>query len=216
MASRTVTAPIDIEDEVVLDTTPMSYEEYQAWYDEGRRGEWVDGEVIPFMATSERHGRIHSILFGLLVAYLDLRRLGRVYTQTFELRSREGAAREPDILVVLNQHRDRIEEMRVRGAADLVVEIISPDSVTRDRKVKFDEYEAAGVPEYWIIDPRRAREAIDVYVLGADGAYAEAELDDEGRLRSVVLPGVWFDPAWLIGDELPAIVRLAMEMAGEA
>ncbi len=91
MASRTVTAPIDIEDEVVLDTTPMSYEEYQAWYDEGRRGEWVDGEVIPFMAPSERHGRIHSILFGLLVAYLDLRRLGRDTPR----RSSCGAGRAP-------------------------------------------------------------------------------------------------------------------------
>lgn len=219
MASTTTRSPIsDYEDEIVVDTIPMSYEEYLAWAegDVHRRGEWADGEVIPFMTTSARHQRIHTFLFGLLINYLDLRQVGRVYSQTFELRSRPGAAREPDLLVVLDEHRDRVKEVRVEGAADPVIEIISPDSVTRDRRTKLDEYAKTGIPEYWIVDPREGHERIEVLVLEPDGRYRRLEADSDGRLRSTVLPGIWVDPVWLFGDELPSVVRLSMGMAEAA
>ncbi len=205
----------EIEDEIVVPTIPMSYEEYLAWCEaeEGNRGEWVDGEVIPFMTTSARHQRIHRFLFGLIANYLDLRRVGEVFSQTFEMRSRERAAREPDLVVLLDIHRDRLERVRIRGAADLAVEIISPDSVTRDRRVKLAEYAAAGVPEYWVVDPREGRERLEVLVLDAGGEYRAVEPDADGRLHSTVLPGLWVDPAWLIVDELPSVVRLSTEMA---
>lgn len=218
MASTTATPPFDTEDTVTLSTIPMSYEEYLEWYDgdAGRRGEWVDGEVIPFVTTSARHQRIHAFLFGLLVVYLDLRRVGRVYSQTFELRSRPAAAREPDLLVVLDEHLDRVKEVRVEGAADLVVEIVSPDSVIRDRRDKFAEYAVAGIPEYWIVDPREGREAADVFRLGPEGRYRAVEGEVDGRIFSTVLPGLWVDPAWLRVDELPSVVRLSTEMVEAA
>jgi len=57
MSARTATPTIDIEDELVPETIPMPYEAYLDWYDKeaGRRGEWVDGEVIVFMPTTFRH-----------------------------------------------------------------------------------------------------------------------------------------------------------------
>lgn len=206
----------DLEDEIVVETIPMSYEEYLAWAegDERRRGEWVDGEVIPFMTISDRHDRIVMFIGHLIAIYLDLRGPGRVFGQEFELRSRPGAAREPDLVVVLKQHLDRLEEMRFVGAADVVVEVNSRDSVTRDRQVKFTEYEATGIPEYWLIDPRVGRERIDLFQLDGDGAYRPVRSDAEGRLFSSVLPGVWLDPAWLGEGELPSVIRTGRAMAG--
>ena len=183
MASTIAAAPVSSDDEVVVPTIRMTCNEYSDWYDgaAGRRGEWVDGEVNPFMTTSDRHHRIHSFLFGILVNHLDLRRVGRVYSQTFELRNRQGAAREPDLLVVLDHHRDRVEEMRVRGASDLPVEIISRDSVTRDRRVTFEEYAAAGVPEIWLVDPRQGHESVQLYELDAYGRYQARVADPNGQ-----------------------------------
>ena len=193
----------------------MTYEEYLDWYDgdAGRRGEWVDGEVIQFVTTSSRHQDLTTFLIGILVVYLDIRRVGRLYSQTFELRTREGAAREPDIVVLLNEHLGRLENVRLRGAADVVVEIVSPDSVSRDRRDKRAEYAVAGVPEYWLVDPRIRNQSFEVLALGPDGCYTAVTPDAEGKLRSTVLPGVWADPGWMLLDELPSVIRLGTAMA---
>ena len=53
------------------------------------------------------------------------------------------------------EHLDRLTDSHLSGPADLVVEIVSPDSLGRDRGDKFAEYEAASIPEYWLIDPVR-------------------------------------------------------------
>ncbi len=215
MASTTATPPIT---DAASRGEPlrMTYDEYLAWWDKeaGRRGEWVDGEVIVFMAASLRHARMVSFMFTVLVSYLGIRRTGEVISQDFELRTREGAAREPDILVVLHEHRHRFEENRLRGAADVVVEVISPDSVTRDRRDKLAEYATAGVPEYWVVDPREGRAIFELFVLDQDGYYVSARPDETGRIASTVLPGVWIDRAWAALDELPDGLRLGLSMAG--
>jgi Uma2 family endonuclease len=61
----------------------------------------------------------------------------------------------------------------------------------------------AGIPEYWIVDPRPGLQRAEFLRIGNDGRYAEASLDDDGRYRSLVLPGFWLDPAWLWQDPLP-------------
>ena len=207
------------EDEIPERRMAMSYDEYIAWCEsaEGNRGEWVDGEAIVFMTTSDRHARIVDFLIAILGNYLNRRRVGQLRSQEFELRTREGAAFEPDIFVFLNEHVDRLEALRFRGAADVVVEVISPDSVTRDRIDKRDEYAVTGVPEYWLIDPRDGRESAQILMLDPTGRHAPVMPDPDGRLYSRILPGVWFDPAWLAyGDELPDLIDLSLAMVAAA
>lgn len=192
----------------------MTYDEYADWYDReaGRRGEWVDGEVVVFMSTTYRHERILAFLTMLLGTVVLRLRLGEVLGSGYELRNREGSAREPDLQLIFNEHRDRITDRRLMGPADLVVEVISPDSVTRDRRDKLAEYAAAGIPEYWVIDPREGKESIEILVLDGEGFYIADPPDADGRYWSRLVPGLWLEREWLSADELPDVLDLALAM----
>lgn len=65
----------------------------------------------------------------------------------------EGKYREPDVLFMLERHRDR-RTSRFWNGADFVVEIISDDDPNRDLLDKRSDYARAGITEYWIVDPR--------------------------------------------------------------
>jgi Uma2 family endonuclease len=98
-------------------------------------------------------------------------------------------------------------ETYINGPADLVVEIVSPESDARDRGDKFVEYEAAGIPEYWLIDLVR-REA-DLYHLDAESRYRRIAPDAAGVYESVLLPGLRLKPDWLWRQPVPTLeVRL--------
>ena len=107
----------------------------------------------------------------------------------------EHSGREPDLLFVAQEHLERLEETHLDGPADLVVEVVSPESAERDRGTKFYEYEKAGIPEYWLIDPQR--EQAEFYHLDAQGHYRLVSPDVEGVYRSKVICDFWLRVAWL-------------------
>jgi Uma2 family endonuclease len=83
----------------------------------------------------------------------------------------ENSGREPDILFIANVHLERLLENRLDGPADLVVEVISTESLRRDREDKYKEYREAGILEYWVIDPRPGKQRADFYYLNENGDY---------------------------------------------
>lgn len=197
----------------------MSYEEWQAWYgsDDRNRGEWVKGEVIPFMPPLVSHAEIVDLLHFVIGLFVGRQRLGRVFSESIELwLPSSQVARLPDIVFLSNPHADRLTSHRLEGYADLIVEVISADSVTRDRQQKFAEYQAAGVPEYWIVESRPRRHGVSLYQLDASGRYQEVEADRHGRLHSRSLPGFWLDPAWLRQEPLPDPLDLLNEILAGA
>jgi Uma2 family endonuclease len=72
----------------------------------------------------------------------------------------------PDLLVVPRQSARQVSPSRILGAPDLVVEILSEHSATRDRELKLGAYERTGVREYWIVDTEA--HAVDRYVRSGD------------------------------------------------
>lgn len=190
----------------------MSYEEYSNLEGEGLHGEWVDGEVIIFVAPTTRHQRLILFLGTLLYNFANLHELGEVLMSPVEMRL-TNSAREPDILFVAQDSVDRITEKKLQGPADVVVEIISPSSVTRDRVEKFAEYAAEGIREYWLIDARPSHQAAEVYLLAEDGTYQPITPDEQGRFHSRVLPGFWLDRAWLRQDPLPDSLEVLAQIA---
>ena len=187
----------------------MGYEEWLAWANdevrsEGLRSEWVDGEVIVFDMPKVIHQRILFFVATLMSMHARRFNLGEVFVAGTEMwLASRPSARQPDIMFVAAAHLDRVTADRLDGPADLIVELISDDSVTRDRRDKLAEYEAAGVPEYLMIDPRPRQRRTAFYRLGADGLYLPVRPDETGRYRSAVLPGFALDPAWLWQDPLP-------------
>lgn len=192
----------------------VSYEDWRAQASETAFSEWVDGEVVTFMPPTMRHQILVSILNTLLSWHAAVRNLGLVIPGPAELRLTRSA-REPDLMFLATANLHRLTDERAEGYADLVVEVISPDSTRRDRVEKLAEYAAAGVPEYWIFDPRRGRELVLAFALDPTGTYAPITPDEAGRIHSAVMPGFWFDPAWLLRDPWPDAPTLYGEMTGE-
>src|SRR5690606_15648897 len=111
------------------------------------------------------------------------------------------SSREPDVQVVLPASVERIKDTYLDGPADLVVEIISPESDTRDRVDKFAEYQAGGVSEYWIIDPTY-EEAL-FYQPDEQRLYHRIPLDEQGIYHSRVLPRLSLSPSVFWQEKLP-------------
>jgi len=172
----------------------MNYEEFLTWADEDTLAEWVEGEIVMTSPASKRHQDINDFLTVIFRAFVEAHRLGVVLSAPFQMKL-AASGREPDLLFLSQVHRDRLKENRVEGPADLVVEIISPESAARDRGDKFYEYEAAGIPEYWLIDPQR--EQAEFYQLDPQGHYQPARLDEQGTYASKALPGLRLPVAWL-------------------
>ena len=195
-------------------TLHLSYEEFVALVDESAHAEWVDGEAIIFMSPKERHQALSNLLSTLMTLFAEYFRLGVVRAAAYEMRVvPDGAVREPDILFIARDHLHRVTDDGLVGPADLVIEIISEESLRRDRADKFYEYQEAGIPEYWLFDPRPRRQRADFYRLDSQGRYEAVSLDGEGRFQSVVLPNFWPNPEWLREEQLPTALELLRVIA---
>ncbi|MBC8099600.1 MAG: Uma2 family endonuclease [Armatimonadetes bacterium] len=141
----------------------------------------------------------------LLSTYLEQTTGGEVIQEGIAHRPDEGfPGRVPDLMVLLPPKSAQIKGARFDGVADLIVEVISPDSQHRDRVEKVLEYAQAGVREYWIIDPIR-QEAL-FYVLAANGVYA-MQYPVEGVYTAQVLSGLSVEVAILWREPLPGVME---------
>lgn len=193
----------------------IPFEDYLRLYD-GQHAEWLIGKVLVHMSNNEIHQELVIFLTVLLRLYLDFKKIGRLMVAPFSMYiSDNQPAREPDLMVILNEHREQVTPTYLNGPADVVIEIVSPESTERDYGAKFTEYETAGVQEYWLFDPQR-RQA-DVYVLGEDKLYHRNPLDAEERIFSTLLPGFALPPAILWQEEYPqgaALLQMVSQMTG--
>src|SRR5579862_2954167 len=179
----------------------MTEAEFEALRDQEARAEFVDGEVIPMAAVSLIHLRVTRFLNSLLERYLEEHSTGELLGPEFEVRHRAGLRRVPDLLYLAHENGQRLTGQRVEGPPDCAWEVVSPDSIERDWREKYLEYEAAGVREYWVIAPgdRIAR----LYRL-VEGRYVTVP-ERDGRLESEVIHGFWLMTEWLCQDPLPNV-----------
>lgn len=212
MAAPTAQAETPILSDRAAPPLRMTFEEFLAFDYEHGLAEWVNGEVFCYMSATELHQRVAEFLLSLLRLFVRTNALGRVIGAPYLMRPVPGGnGREPDVMFIATANLARLGEKYLDGPADLVVEMISDDSVARDRDDKFSEYQGAGVREYWIIDPRPKRRRADFYVLSERGRFQPVPIPDDNRYRSTVLPGFWLDVAWLWQedpDELAALTEI--------
>jgi Uma2 family endonuclease len=195
----------------------VSYEAYLNRLDEDTHAEWVKGEMIVFRPPQTIHQIVLIFLHSLMNDFVSFFNRGVVIPAPFEMLICDGqSSRQPDLLFVSRDNLGRLNPERLNGPADLVVEIVAENSVSRDYHDKFYEYEQAGVREYWIIDPRPGEEHVDFYELTSSGHYRRISPDEYGRYHSVVLPGFWFRPDWLWEDMFPNAHKALSEIAPDA
>ncbi len=192
----------------VLATLAAPFADFLAFDQQGLQSEWVDGEIRVYMSNSPQHQRILGFLHLLLAGFAEVRNLGSVFTAGLAIEPVPGgSSREPDMVFVAAAHLDRVRDSHLHGAPDLVIEIVSRDSVHRDYEEKFLEYEAAGIPEYWIIEARPGREQASFFQL-ADGKYVPVPLDDEGMYVSGAITGLAFPVVHIFDPQARAMAVL--------
>ncbi|HGE70217.1 TPA: Uma2 family endonuclease [Candidatus Poribacteria bacterium] len=196
-------------EEIAKAKKKISYEEFLELCDEDTLAEWVNGEIIMTSPASRKHQEIAFFLQSILHSYVEFYRIGEILGAPFQMKL-PLSGREPDIIFVHSDHLDRLKDTFLDGPADMVVEIISKDSVSRDRGDKFMEYESAGIAEYWLIDPTRKQ--AEFYRLGDDNCYHQVLLDAEGKYHSEIIKGFWFKPSWLWQEPLPPDWEIRREL----
>jgi Uma2 family endonuclease len=183
----------------------VSWEDFHDWaLDQETRSEWVDGEIVAVPPESVEHYQEVDFLDDFIKAHVRRNKLGQVYSSTFLMKlPNRPTGRHPDVMFLANEHADRRRRTYIDGPADLVVEVVSSKSETRDRYEKFAEYEAAGIPEYWLIDEPR-HEAY-FFVLGVDGRYQQVLPDSDGIYTSAVVTDLRLRVSWLWLSPPPSV-----------
>ncbi len=207
--SRKKLATLLAQEQSALKSSQMTYQEFLDWADEDTFAEWVNGDVIMSSPASLPQQEMVGLLYELLRSYAFFHDLGTVIQAPFQMKLEHG--REPEVLFIGQEHRHRLKDTYLDGPADLVIEVISPESIGRDRGEKFYEYERHGVREYWLIDPLTQR--AEFYHLTGN-RYRLMPLDSDRIYRSLVLPGFWVDVEWLWQHPLPHPLTILGEIAG--
>ena len=167
------------------DWTEAAYLELTA--STNRLVELSSGRLEFLTMPSEYHQRIVAYLFFRLYAFVLEHKLGTALMAPLKVKLWEGKIREPDIMFMHKENRARRGEQVWQGA-DLVIEVISPDNPARDTVDKFQEYARAGIPEYWLVDPRDNSLAVYTLPEGAE-VYQELSKTTQGEAYSNVLEG---------------------------
>ena len=149
--------------------------------------ELSDGSLEFLAMPTEWHQLLALYLYRRLAEYCDATAAGLAMAAAFRVQVAPDRFREPDVLFLSREQFARRERLFWRGA-DLVMEVISEDDPDRDLVMKRAEYAMAGIPEYWIIDPRD--ESVTVLPLRRGGSeydsgrrYACGETANSGRLN---------------------------------
>ncbi|WP_374689604.1 Uma2 family endonuclease [Promineifilum sp.] len=177
-----------------------TFESFIEWVDEDTSAEWVEGEVYFMSPASTEHQDIVGFLAAVLRFFVERKRLGRVLIAPYRIKL-PGYAPEPDIMFLAAEHVGRLHQTYLDGPADLIIEIVSPESVERDRIKKYNAYEAAGVGEFWLIDP--AHQSAEFYQL--KGSRYELAGVTDGIYESQQLPGFRLPVAWFWREPLPML-----------
>ena len=138
-------------------------------------------------APLRKHQQVLVKLLVLFHRFLEANPIGEVFIAPLDVVLSETDVVEPDLIVLLGDTGDP-EETHIRQVPDLVLEVLSPGSVTRDLVEKRALYTQYGVKEYWIVDPLQT--SIEVQALEGNTYSVHASAKGEGRVESALLPGL--------------------------
>ena len=150
-----------------------TFADYLTWQFK-ERVEIIKGKLSKMAMPSEKHQRVSGNLHRLFANHF-YKKTPRIYFPLFDVRLHHRKANDksiytvvqPDITVVCDM--SKIDDKGCDGAPDLIIEILSPSTGSRDLKDKKEVYEFAEVPEYWIVHPQD--QTVVVYILNKQKKY---------------------------------------------
>jgi Uma2 family endonuclease len=149
----------------------LTYEDYAALPDDGRRYELHEGELSVTPSPGTSHQATLRNLLVILHGHVSVRGLGEVFPAPLDCILADVTVVQPDLVFIETARRSVVSERGIEGAPTLVVEVISPSSGPIDRRRKLQLYARYAVPYYWIVDP--PARTIEAHTL-AHAVYREA------------------------------------------
>lgn len=181
----------------------LTYEDYLKLPDDGNRYEILDGELYVTPAPGTEHQAALANLFGVLHPHVRRGRLGVIFFAPVDVLFPGAQPAQPDLVFVRRERRAIVTRRAIEGVPDLIVEALSPTTEKVDRGKKYQIYERAGVPHYWLVDA--AERTIEEYLL-EEGRYRLAQRrQDNATFFPALFPGLeiplaalWLD--WEVVD----------------
>ena len=175
----------------------LTYEDYCALPDDGKRHEILGGELYMTPSPSVGHQRVAGNLFVALRTFVTDRGTGEVFVAPVDVILERTSVVVPDLLFVGRDRAGIVTDRGVEGPPDLIVEILSPGTERRDRVEKAQLYARHGVRHYWLVDPdARSLEAFEL----SGGTYRRtAERTGSADFAPALFPGLSIPLASLWG-----------------
>ena len=178
--------PLEVRVERRHSTTKLTYADYLRFPDDGLRHEIIDGEHYVTPSPATRHQRISRNLLYLIQNYLEAHPIGELFAAPFDALLSEFDIVVPDLLYLSNERAGFLTSKNLQGPPDLMIEILSPSTRSRDMQLKRDLYERVGVREYWVVDPEQDR--VEIYRRTADSFGEPIFVARAEKLTTPLLP----------------------------
>ena len=153
---------------------------------EGAPYQLINGKLHYMPSPTEKYQRTQSLIHFYLFDFIDSNDLGKLYTAPLDVYFDDDNVYQPDLMFISNK-RSNIIETFIKGAPDLVIEILSRGTAKVDREDKLKKYGETNVLEYWIVDPEK--KAIELYSNDGKELKKEATYEYDSNLKSKVLAG---------------------------
>lgn len=164
-------------------------EEFYNWVTDDLKAEFINGEIIVHSPVKSSHAQASENLFRILSIYALKHKLGRVTHEKVMARFTRNDY-EPDVMFFSKEKADLIQpNQSLFPVPDFIVEVLSDSTAERDRGIKFRDFEAHQVLEYWLVDVET--KVVEQYVI-KNGQYELIKKTDEGVIHCSVLKGLDF------------------------
>lgn len=164
-----------------------TYEDYLTFPEDSWGVQIIEGELVVSPSPKTIHQAVLMNLSLAISAFVRNKKCGEVFFAPFDVILDNHNIVQPDILYISNENKDVLTEDNVKGAPDLIVEVLSQSTRQFDLLGKKDVYQKFGIKEYWIIDPENKSVAVYFLEKGQYAIYNQEE--KEGIISSKILNG---------------------------
>ena len=180
---------------------PLTYADYAALPDDGRRYELIDGELVMTPAPGYVHQRVLARLFAILSRHVRAQKTGEVLFAPLDVILSDATTVQPDLVYLARDRERQARKRGIEGPPTLVIEGLSPTRPEFDLEVKRELYWRHRVPHYWIVDPENR--TLEGLVLGTESYATEAVFSQEDEATLSPFPDLVIPLAEIWSLELP-------------